>query len=322
MAASIVQSVTVSQSLTGSITVTAGNTIVVMIMDFNPNSGDTTGVSVAPISDTLNGSASYTGPITVGGDIGFNGSLSGYYFTNTAGGSTTVSVNENGGATPDATRVYWAIVELSGVGALDGTATLGQGNAAFTSFGSGLSNFDITGPVSNTTASGVLLGMGYTNSSVNGITVGSGFTDLGGLPNLSIGSAVNGIRFEGEVVNATGVSALWNCADSTQNFSAIVFFFDTAGPTINTQPVQTTAYAGQTATFTVSATTSAGSLTYQWTKNGSNVGTNSNSYTTPVLTNNNNLDIYQVSVTDSNGTTVSNTVYLIVIPTGILAWIT
>lgn len=94
-----------------------------------------------------------------------------------------------------------------------------------------------------------------------------------------------------------------------------------AGPTINTQPIQTTVYAGETSTFTVAATTSGGSLSYQWTKNGSNVGTSSNSFTTSTLFNTNNLDIYQVAITDSNGTTTSVAVYLIVIPTGSLAWI-
>lgn len=94
-----------------------------------------------------------------------------------------------------------------------------------------------------------------------------------------------------------------------------------AGPTINTQPVQTVAFAGNTATFTVAATTSGGALSYQWTKNGSNVGTNSSSFTTPTLLNTDHLSIYRVGVTDSNGTTNSVSVYLLVIPTGTLGWV-
>lgn len=59
-----------------------------------------------------------------------------------------------------------------------------------------------------------------------------------------------------------------------------------ASPVINTQPSNTTKCIGETATFSVAATSSA-TLNYQWYKGsvaiGNEVGTNSNSYTTPAV---------------------------------------
>ena len=52
------------------------------------------------------------------------------------------------------------------------------------------------------------------------------------------------------------------------------------GPVVDTPPQSTTVYRGQTANFTVSATTSGGTLHYQWKDDGVNVGTDSSSYTT------------------------------------------
>lgn len=95
------------------------------------------------------------------------------------------------------------------------------------------------------------------------------------------------------------------------------------GPTINTQPQSTTVYETQTANFTVTATTSGGTLHYQWKKNGSNVGTDSNSYTTPATdVAGYNGASYTVDVTDDNGTTTSNAAILTVLYRPLTAWIT
>lgn len=74
-------------------------------------------------------------------------------------------------------------------------------------------------------------------------------------------------------------------------------------PTINTQPLSQPVPPGAATTFSVSATASAGSLTYQWLKNGSSItGATSSSYTTPILLLSGNQDVYSCQVTDSNGT--------------------
>jgi hypothetical protein len=71
-------------------------------------------------------------------------------------------------------------------------------------------------------------------------------------------------------------------------------------PTITAQPSNQTVTAGATATFSVTATGSG--LTYQWRRNGTNIGgATSSSYTTPATTvsggSANNGDVYSVVVT-------------------------
>jgi hypothetical protein len=98
------------------------------------------------------------------------------------------------------------------------------------------------------------------------------------------------------------------------------FFVDVSGPTISVQPVQTVVFEGDSATFTITAS-GTGVLHYQWKKNGSNVGTDSNSYNTGATVIGDNLSTIQCVVTDDNGTANSNIVYLIVIETADLSWI-
>lgn len=117
-------------------------------------------------------------------------------------------------------------------------------------------------------------------------------------------------------VSATDVRGAGNNAGT----AGYLFALRPRGPVINTQPVKTTVGAGQTATFTVSATTSGGALSYQWKANGSNVGTNSTSYTTGTLSLSDNGTSITVDVTDSNGTLVSRSAILTVTGTGLLAW--
>ena len=84
--------------------------------------------------------------------------------------------------------------------------------------------------------------------------------------------------------------------------SSAPYTTDAAGtaPTITVQPANQTVTAGATATFSVTATGSG--LTYQWRRNGTNIGSaTSSSYTTPATTvsggSANNGDVYSVVVT-------------------------
>jgi hypothetical protein len=116
-------------------------------------------------------------------------------------------------------------------------------------------------------------------------------------------SADNGAQIQVTVSNSAG-STLSNIVTLTVNAGS-------AKLTITTQPVNTTVTAGQTATFTVVATGS-GTLSYQWTKNGSNVGTSSATYTTAATALADNGAQVQVTVSDSAGSTPSNIVTLTV----------
>ena len=76
-----------------------------------------------------------------------------------------------------------------------------------------------------------------------------------------------------------------------------------APATITTGPASQAQCSGGPATFTVAAT--GNSLTYQWKKNGTNVGTSSPTYTTPALTTGDNGAQYTVLVTSAGCSAVS-----------------
>jgi hypothetical protein len=86
-------------------------------------------------------------------------------------------------------------------------------------------------------------------------------------------------------------------------------------PAITTQPVDTTAKAGSTATFTVVAS-GQGTLSYQWFEFAKAIkGATSPSFTTPTLTASDNDSFFFVLVTNSIGSTESNEVLLTVTTT-------
>jgi hypothetical protein len=93
-----------------------------------------------------------------------------------------------------------------------------------------------------------------------------------------------------------------------------------SGPTITAQPQNATAYEGQTANFTISAT-GTGTLSYQWKDDGSNVGTDSNSYTTAALTFSDNGAQITCDVTDDVDTTASSAATLTVLIAARSAWL-
>ena len=88
-----------------------------------------------------------------------------------------------------------------------------------------------------------------------------------------------------------------------------------APPAISAQPTAQTITAGQTATFSVTAT-GTGTLSYQWKKNGRDItggsGATTNTYTTPAMGYAGNGAVYSVVVSDSVGTTTSNNATLTV----------
>src|SRR5713226_4962658 len=85
-------------------------------------------------------------------------------------------------------------------------------------------------------------------------------------------------------------------------------------PSLTVQPGSVTVTAGQTATFSVSASGTA-PLTYQWQKNGADI-TNaaSSSYTTPVTTTSDSGELFRAVVSNSAGNVTSNSAMLTVNP--------
>ncbi|HEY6943638.1 MAG TPA: immunoglobulin domain-containing protein [Candidatus Acidoferrum sp.] len=87
-----------------------------------------------------------------------------------------------------------------------------------------------------------------------------------------------------------------------------------AAPYITMQPANQTVTAGQTATFSVTASGSA-PLSYQWQKNGADItGAASTSYTTPATTTANSGEQFRVVVSNTAGSVTSNTAMLTVNP--------
>jgi hypothetical protein len=98
--------------------------------------------------------------------------------------------------------------------------------------------------------------------------------------------------------------------------------FKQPGPTITSQPQNITVYAGQTATLSVTATSSGGSLSYQWNLNGTPIGgATSSSYTTPATSLSDSGSVFTVTVTDSNGSVLSHPAVLTVLIAASLFWI-
>jgi hypothetical protein len=85
-----------------------------------------------------------------------------------------------------------------------------------------------------------------------------------------------------------------------------------AATVISTQPADLTLCADNTANFSVTAS-GAGTLSYQWKKEGSNVGTNSSTLSIPNAQSA-NAGIYTVDVTGACGTVTSSTALLTVNP--------
>src|SRR5882724_947191 len=119
-------------------------------------------------------------------------------------------------------------------------------------------------------------------------------------------AADNNAKFDVMVSNSAGSAT---SAQATLTVSAAP-----AAPAITAQPANKTVIAGQTATFSVTATSTA-PLTYQWQKNAADIsGATSASYTTPMTTTTDSGTLFRVMVSNSAGSVTSNTATLTVNP--------
>ncbi len=108
----------------------------------------------------------------------------------------------------------------------------------------------------------------------------------------------NGAKFDVVVSNSVG-SITSSIAILTVNAAVVA-------PTITTQPANQSVTAGQTATFSVTATGTA-PLSYQWQKNSANItGATASSYTTPATATTDNGAKFDVVVSNSAGSKTSS----------------
>jgi len=130
----------------------------------------------------------------------------------------------------------------------------------------------------------------------NGANIGGAISSSYTSPATTV--ADSGATFVAVVSNVGG-SAKSNPAQLTVNPS-------TVAPTITAQPSNQTVTVGQTATLAVGAGGTA-PLSYQWHKNGGMIsGATSASYTTPAATSIDNGSTFQVAVSNSVGSVMSN----------------
>jgi hypothetical protein len=126
-------------------------------------------------------------------------------------------------------------------------------------------------------------------------------------------------------------TADWDAVTTTFSWAAVAIEIKAGAPTINTEPADASAYNNDTANFTVSATASSGSLTYQWQVSTDRCATYSNvsggsggttsSYTTASLAFSDHETFYRCAVTDSNGTTNTRGAALRIKPRASGAWV-
>jgi hypothetical protein len=113
-----------------------------------------------------------------------------------------------------------------------------------------------------------------------------------------------------------------SAGSATSNSATLTVSPTPVAPTITTQPVNQTVTAGQTATFSITATGTT-PLSYQWQKNGANIaGATSSSYTTPATTTSDSGSTFVVVVSNSAGNVTSNTATLTVNPAPVAPTIT
>lgn len=282
----------------GSVTingVAAGSTLVVQVGWDNSVAG-LTGISdgvaytsAIYLDDTAN---------TAGGSVRFRQGV--------AAGNYTITASF--GASSSA--IFMRAHEIGGVvqsGGLNQVAGQVQ-----TSPGTGTDAISSGASAATTAANCFILGLSQNNvESPDGtgtLTAGTGYTLSGSIKHLAA-----------EYKNVTSTGTQTATFTSTVNIgrSTSVLAFEVAvAPVITVQPTNQSSLIGQTATFSVTAT-GTGSLSYLWYKNTVTTGVTTSSYTTGTLASSDNGGLFYCAVTDSNGTTNSNTVRLLVSSNGV-----
>jgi hypothetical protein len=213
-----------------------------------------------------------------------------------------------------------------------GTAAVGAGSGSW--FGVG--GWNAASPQS-TTGSGATATLNLTSGAGEwtvdciGLNVGSG-TDpitVGGSQNTIINATVGSaaITVGGSDLSASGSPNTMSWSAIANPWAYIGASMTAAAPIITMQPSNQAVFEGQQASFSVSATSSGGSLTYQWQRDdGSGFndigGATNSSYTTPATVYaDDNGDLYRVNVTDDNGTVTSSNALLTVIIAGRIGWL-
>ena len=296
MAGSIVQSKAAEASTSGTTLasgsfasdVTAGNRLWVVV-----NAGDNQTITVSK-----NGGTATIGTVTSLGSVQEAAVLDKYeHFDVEITGGGTLDLLVTYGASTDRRTIV--AHEVTGVTTVDGSDEKTDTGSNPTPNG--------TVNVSQQPAFGLAMAIFYQGGTPG---VGSGWTDGGTFTTTTAAQ-----RLQTRAITATGnVTSNFGNGSLDRNNAVMVVYLEPAPPSISVQPTQQTASVGGTATFSLTA---ADVTTYQWQsgtdgENWSNVGTNSNSYTTGTLSASDNGKHIRCSLTNANGTIYSVTVRLFI----------
>lgn len=178
-----------------------------------------------------------------------------------------------------------------------------------------------TGNATSTEAAVFVAALHLDNTGATTITPDLAFTTI---YENETGTDQNGSHIYQIVATGTTDAGDWTHG-TTHNGAAcslVCYQQEVAGPTINTQPSSMQVTEHMSASFTVSATASGGSLTYQWKDNrtgsfvncGDGAGATSATYVTAPMEVSQSGRQYQCVVTDSNGSVTTNNVTATVLP--------
>lgn len=256
--------------------------------------------STASVSDSVNGAWTSATTLHIS-DGGVNEEVFAFVLPNSLAGTPTVTVTFS----PANTFISMAIADAGGVRSVSLDQIVGNQQSS-PGTGTDAVTSGMTGPLSQSNA--LVIGFSFDVSLATTPAVGTGYSNQGTGWGFGVGS--DSARMESKNVSTTAaVAATFTTATGTDHHVTFCIVLLDQGPTINTQPVTQTVREGSAATFNVSATTTGGTLHYQWHKNGSNVGTDSSSYTTPALTIADDPSYVYCTVTDDNGSTDTLQVY-------------
>lgn len=233
-----------------------------------------------------------------------------FTFQNNAS-ATALTVTASWGATSVSNRGVW-LREITGVGA----APLQNSTAVFkASPGVGADSIQTTTAISGT-APMLVSALAHANNAAPTAGVGTGFI-LGTSGWQQNGAGVGLAVSESQILIAnTSVYGSFTNSNpgGSGNFIVGVAVYTSLSPNITAAPANQRASIGasQSVTFSLTASISSGggSLTYQWYKNGISVGAGGTSATySPTVNYPTDVGSYWYAiVTDSNGTTQSNSV--------------
>lgn len=158
----------------------------------------------------------------------------------------------------------------------------------------------------------------YLNGAFNGTSSGfiSGILDAG--RPIRIGSRDDFFtRLKGDIAEIVLVRGVLSASERAgmDSYLGTKYGISVISLNITTQPADVQKVEGQTANFSVTVTASSPEISYQWQKNNVDIlGATNTSYTTPVLSQSDNLNTYRVFVSIPGNSLFSDAATLTVIP--------